>query len=128
MQDQPSTSDDRSEPPRPGNLPEDFIWDPETQAWYASGEPYEWDHEAFSRDLTETIGMVREKCMAEGTWGNGTVIRMGPLPKIPQWMRKSLRNKPDHLPLFPDDDTAPTKQESTPCDPDDDEPSDEFAD
>jgi hypothetical protein len=127
VQDQPSASDDRQEPtPRPGTIPDDFIWDPETQAWYASGEPSNWDQEAFSRELQETIRKVREECIADGTWGNGTVIRVGPLPDVPQWMRKSLRNKPDHLPLFPDDDTEPTNEELTPCDSAGDEPSKEL--
>jgi hypothetical protein len=125
--DQPSTSDYPPEPPRGRSIPDDFIWDPETQAWYAPGEPGNWDQAAFSRELTETIRRVREECIAEGTWDNGTVIRLGPLPDVPNRMRKSLRTKPEHLPLFPDDDdTAPTKQELTPFDPDDDEPSDEI--
>ena len=105
-----STSDDGKEPPRNGTIPDDFIWNPETQSWYAPGEPSNWDHAAASRELTETIRRVREQSIANGTWNNGTVIRLGPLPEIPQPMRKPLRTKPEHLPLFPDDDdTAPTK-------------------
>jgi hypothetical protein len=103
VQDQPSTSEDKSEPP--GTIPDDFIWDPEEQAWFAPGEPVNWDFEAERRELAETLRQVREECIADGTWGK--VIRVGPLPEIPQWMRKSLRNKPpEHLPLFPDDDTG----------------------
>lgn len=133
MQDQRSTSDDstsdgRQEPPRPRTIPDDFIWDPEEQAWYPPGEPTNWDQEAFSRELQETIRKVREECIANGTWGNGTVIRVGPLPDVPQRMRKSLRNKPEkRLPLFDDDDTVTMKQEPTPRDPDGEEPSDELS-
>lgn len=108
MPDQPSTPDYEPEPPRGRSIPDDFIWDPETQAWYAPGEPCTWDNEAHSRRLEETIREVREECIAEGTWDNGTVIRIGPLPEVPQRMRKPLRHKPENLPLFPDDD-APTK-------------------
>ena len=39
MKDQPSTSDDQTEPERPGTIPDDFIWDPEIEAWYAPGIP-----------------------------------------------------------------------------------------
>lgn len=85
-----------------------------------------WDAEAESRELAETIRKVREECIADGTWGNGTVIRVGPLPDRPQGVRKLLRNKPEKwLPFFDDDDAVPTKAEPTPCDSDDDEPSEE---
>ncbi|HVA46702.1 MAG TPA: hypothetical protein VNH11_10095 [Pirellulales bacterium] len=127
MQDQPSTSNYEPEPPRLRSIPDDFIWDPETQAWYAPGEPSNWDQAASSRELQETIRRVREKCIAEGTWDNGTVIRVGPLGDVPQRMRKSLRNKPGkRLPLFDDDDIVPTNEELTSSDPDGDEPSDEL--
>ncbi|HET6878718.1 MAG TPA: hypothetical protein VFI31_01030 [Pirellulales bacterium] len=43
----------------------------------------------------------------------------------PGW-RKSLSAKQDRLPLFDDDDTVPTKKDSTPCDPDSGELSDEL--
>lgn len=107
MQNEPSASDedDRSEPPRPSNLPADFLWDPDQQAWYPSGETVNWDFEARRRELEETIRAVREESIADGT--RGTVIYVDPLPEVPQWMRKTLRNKPpEHLPLFPDDDTG----------------------
>jgi hypothetical protein len=77
--DQPSTSDYPPEPPRGRSIPDDFICDPETQAWYAPGEPSNWDQAAFSRRLQQTIREEREECIANGTWGNGTVIRLGPL-------------------------------------------------
>ena len=55
MTDQPSTSDDdRKEPPRIG-IPDEFIWDHDTQAWYPPGEPSNWDQAAFSRRLDESI-------------------------------------------------------------------------
>lgn len=112
MLDPPSTSDGSTgdyepEPPRPRTIPDDFIWDPPTQSWYPPGEPSNWDQAAFDRELAETIRRVREKCIAEGTWGNGTVIRLPPLSDAPSASRKSPRAavKPEHLPLFPDDDT-----------------------
>lgn len=128
MQEQPATSDDRSEPPRGRSIPDDFIWDPELQAWYPPpGEPSNWDQEAFSRELEETIRKVREESIANGTWGNGTVIHLGPLPDVPKRMRKSLRSKPEkRLPLFDDDDTLPTRQDPAPCDSDGDEPLEEL--
>lgn len=123
-----STSDDRKEPPRNGTIPDDFIWNPDTQSWYLPGEPGNWDQAAFSRELTETIRRVREQSIANGTWNNGTVIRLGSRPDAPNRMGKSPRTKPEHLPLFPDDDDAvPTKQELTPADPDGDEPSEEVS-
>lgn len=85
------------------------------------------DQAASSRELQETIRRVREKCIAEGTWDNGTVIRLGPLPEVPRRVRKSLRNKPEkRLPLFDDHDTAATKQEPSPGDADRDEISEEL--
>ena len=48
--------------------------------------------------------------------------------EVPPSWRKSLSAgvKREHLPLFPDDDPVPTKQDPTPRDPDGDESSEEL--
>jgi hypothetical protein len=127
--DQPSTSDYPPEPPRGRSIPDDFICDPETQAWYAPGEPSNWDQAAYSRRLQQTIREEREECIANGTWGNGTVIRLGPLSDVPKTMRKSLRKTPEkRLPLFDDGDMAATKHGPAACDgPDGNQPSEELS-
>ncbi|HEX5270113.1 MAG TPA: hypothetical protein VFW33_06500 [Gemmataceae bacterium] len=53
MQDQPSNSDKGKEPPRPRNLPDDLIWDPELEAWIQSGEATPFDHEAWERKFAQ---------------------------------------------------------------------------
>ena len=123
MQDQPSGSNYEPEPPRLSTTPDDFIWDPERQGWYAPGEPSLWDAEAWCREF--------EEARRRGEYSGGLISRdellaAGAL-NVPPSGRKSLSAgvKREHLPLFPDDDTAPTKQESTPCDPDSDLSEDE---
>ncbi len=51
MQDQPSNSDKGKEPPRPRNLPDDLIWDPEYEAWIQPGEGTPFDAEAWQRNF-----------------------------------------------------------------------------
>lgn len=129
MENQPSTSDDDQEPPRVG-IPDDFIWRPEYQAWFAPGEPSDWDREAFRRRVDELIRQQDEESIANGAWNNGTAVRMPPLRDAPQRMRKSLRDKSEErLPLFPDDDDeigAEASSASADLD-DDDDLSDRFA-
>lgn len=109
MQDQPSTCDDNGEPrPRPKTIPDDFIWDAETQAWYAPGTPSKWDSEAFRRDLEEVI---RQRESSGGLVSRDQLLAAGALDRPPE-LRKSLRarvkrDKRDQLPLFGDADTAP---------------------
>lgn len=97
MQDQPSTSDDQSEPPLPKNIPDDFIWDAEEQASFPAGEATDWDLEAFSRELDETIRKFREESIANGTWNNGTVIRLGPRPDRPQEIPTAMIRRKNFL-------------------------------
>lgn len=128
MPDESSTSEYEPEPPRPKTIPDDFIWDPPTQAWYAPGEPSDFDAAASRRELQEIIRQVREERLAEGTRGNGTVIRVGPPSDVPPASRKSLSTgvKREHLPLFPDDDdTSATNAAPVSGDPDEDAPSEE---
>lgn len=37
-------------------MPDDFIRDLDTQAWYAPGEPSLWDAEAWRREFDESVG------------------------------------------------------------------------
>ncbi len=60
MQDRPSTSDKGKEPPRPGTIPADFLWDPEAQAWYPPGTPSDFDLEAFRRNLDKVLEELRK--------------------------------------------------------------------
>ena len=129
MPDESSTSEYEPEPPRPKTIPDDFIWDPPTQAWYAPGEPSDYDAAASRRELQEIIRQVREERIAEGTWGNGTVIRVGTHSNVPPTSRKSPRAavKREPLPLFPDDDdTSPTNAAPASGDLDEDAPSEEL--
>jgi hypothetical protein len=60
VQDQPSTSDKDKEPPRPRTIPDDFLWDPEAQAWYPPGTPSEFDLEAWRRNFEQTLEEIRK--------------------------------------------------------------------
>jgi hypothetical protein len=51
VQDQPSNSDKGKEPPRPRNLPDDLIWDPESESWIQPGEATPFDAEAWRRNF-----------------------------------------------------------------------------
>ena len=89
MKDQPSTSDDKSEPPRPWNLPEDFIWDPEIQAWYPSGEPSTYDAEAWLRDFREEMSNLSEEERHAGLI-TADELRAAGVLNVPASWRKSL--------------------------------------
>lgn len=60
MKDQHSASDKAKEPPRPRTVPDDFIWDPELQAWYAPGEPGDFDVEAWRRNFQKLCEELRD--------------------------------------------------------------------
>ncbi|MEX2139682.1 MAG: hypothetical protein WD894_10500 [Pirellulales bacterium] len=123
MKDQPSTSGDRKEPPRPKTIPDDFIWDPEVEAWYPPGEPSPftaeyWLH--FLDDLTEEdYGgpgprlISRDELLAAGALN------------VSSGKRKTLGVERDHLPLFPDDDQGEEQQPPRPGEGDCDESADD---
>ena len=101
MQDQPSNSGDSNEPPRPKTIPDDFLWDPVEQGWYAPGEPSNYDHEAWRREF--------EEARRRGDFGQGGLISRDELLaagalNVSRGKRKKLGVERDHLPLFPDDD------------------------
>ena len=80
MKDQHSGSDADKEPVRPRTIPDDFIWDPEVQAWYPPGEPSNFDLAAFSRNLDQVIaegprkGLITvDELRAAGALRRGTV-------------------------------------------------------
>jgi hypothetical protein len=112
VQDQPSTSgDDKKEPPRPGTIPDDFIWDDELQAWYSPGESCTWDAEAWRREFEEA--RRRGDFSGGGLISRDELLAAGALNVSPG-KRKRLRVERDHLPLFPDDDArdqAPRDEE-----------------
>ena len=55
MADIRSTSEDRQEPPRPQSIPDDFVWDPEVRAWYAPGEPSQFDTDAWAAEFRKEL-------------------------------------------------------------------------
>jgi hypothetical protein len=61
VKDEPSNPGDKKRPEWwPATIPDDFIWDPENECWYAPGEPCTFDIEAFSRELDEVIQEVKK--------------------------------------------------------------------
>jgi hypothetical protein len=100
VQDQPSTSGDSNEPPRPKTIPDDFLWDPVEEGWYPPGEASTWDSAAWRREF--------EEARRRGDFGQGGLISRDELLaagalNVSRGKRKTLGGKRDHLPLFPDD-------------------------
>ncbi|MGH7134714.1 MAG: hypothetical protein ACREHD_03180 [Pirellulales bacterium] len=129
MQNQPSTCDDNGEPrPRPGTIPDDFIWNAEERAWYPPGTPGEEWATIWARCLKEIAEQHPEDEHAvkrPHLISRDELLAAGALNVSPAG-RKSRRTKRvarDQLALFGDDETVPTKQQPTPCDPHGDEPS-----
>lgn len=46
---------------RPSTIPDDFIYDPEMDAYYPSGEPSEFDHEEWRRKFEEAVNSPTRK-------------------------------------------------------------------
>jgi hypothetical protein len=112
VQDQPSTSvDDKKEPPRPGTIPDDFLWDEQLQAWYPPGEPSTFDAEAWLREFEEA--RRRGDFAGGGLISRDELLAAGALNVSPG-KRKTLSVERESLPLFPDDDAS----EETPLDED----------
>jgi hypothetical protein len=67
VKDQPSTSGSSNEPnPRPKTIPDDFIWDAESESWYPPGEPSTYDAAAWLREFQEA--------RRRGDFGGGGLI------------------------------------------------------
>lgn len=113
MKDRRSTSKNNNEPPRPKTIPDDFIWDPEIEAWYPPGEPSGWDAEAWTREFQEEMNNLSEEDRRGGLISVDELRAAGALD-VPPARRKSLGTERDLLPgLFGDDDPRPEKQQST---------------
>lgn len=109
MTDQHSTSGDGNEPPRPKSIPDDFIWDPELEAWYAPGEPSGWDAEAWLREFREEMNNLSEEERRGGLISVDELRAAGALD-VPAAWRKSLRVVPDlSCGLFGGDDQTGVK-------------------
>ena len=113
MKDQPSTSDDKSEPPRPSNLPEDFIWDPDIQAWYPSGEPSTYDAEAWLRDFREEMNNLSEEERRAGLITADELRAAGALDVPASWRKTLGGERVAQRNLFSDldDDDGPSAEE-----------------
>jgi hypothetical protein len=109
VKDQHSTSGDRKEPVRPSTIPDDFIWDPEIEAWYAPGEPSGFDVEAWMRDFNNLPEEVRRG----GLITRDQLLAAGALDCPPEWRKSLGGGKREVLPLFPDDDDGFAEPDAT---------------
>lgn len=98
MKDQRSTSKNKNEPPRSKTIPDDFIWDPEIEAWYAPGEPSAWDAEKWMREFREELNNLSEEERRGGLISVDELRAAGALD-VPAAWRKSLGEERD---LFSD--------------------------
>lgn len=127
MKDQPSTSDDddddeepvRFSRPQP-SMDEYLEYDPETDSYYAPGEPSDWNPEAWSREFEKTCKEVR----GGGLISRDDLLAAGALD-VPAAWRKSLGVMHDDQPdlfsgLLDEDDSLPENHEPTPGDQDGD--------
>lgn len=126
MQDQHSTSNDNQEPPRPRTIPDDFIWNPEYEAWFAPGVPSDLPPGYFSERLDEILKKIAASGERRGLISVHELRAAGAL-NGPAARRKSLSRKSPGRPreqrdLFSDlsdaDDALPEKQPPTTHDPD----------
>ena len=118
MQDQPSTTGHSNEPnPRPGTIPDDFIWDSKRECWYPPGEPSPWDAAAEMRKVMEAIRRAKLEdaggpgfISAEELFGaEGLKDRQEGRAR-----RKSLRHEPAERDLFSDladDEDTPSEEQ-----------------
>jgi hypothetical protein len=103
VQDQPSISPDKSEPPRLRTTPDDFIWDEETQAWYPPGEPSTYDPTEWRREFEE----ARRRGEFDGGLITVDELRAAGALDVPAEWRKSLGAERRYtLPGFDDDEPA----------------------
>lgn len=95
MKDHPLNSDDdRAEPfPRPGTIPDDFLWDPEEQCWYPPGAPTEYEANAWRRELERIREEYDEDERFSGLISRDQLLAAGALDCPPE-MRKSLGARP----------------------------------
>ena|SRR5579872_4140027 len=105
--DQHSTSDKGKEPPRPRTIPADFIWDPETESWYAPGTPVNWDMEA---EREETNRIIEEARRLPPIPPEKLRVPPGTLDVPPAW-RKSLGEERDLFSEVIEDDKNSEKEE-----------------
>ena len=125
MQDQPSSSLDKNEPPRPRTIPDDFIWDEETQGWYPPGEPSTYDPTEWRREF--------EAARRRGEFDGGLItvddLRAAGALDVPAAWRKSLGGEERRhlLPGFEDDDEDAASQSGTQIDSERDESADELS-
>ena len=89
MKDRRSTSKNKNEPPRPKTIPDDFIWDPEIEAWYPPGEPSGWDAEAWMREFRDELNNRSEEERRKGLISVDQLRAAGALD-VPAAWRKSL--------------------------------------
>jgi hypothetical protein len=109
VQDQPSISPDSSEPPRPRTIPDDFIWDEETQGWYPPGEPSNYDPTEWRRRFEE----ARQRGEFDGGLISVDDLRAAGALDIPPEWRKSLASESRYtLPGFDDDEVADAQNDS----------------
>lgn len=129
MKDQPSTSGDRKEPVRPKTIPDDFIYDPDTESYYPPGEPSTFDAAAWLREF--------EEARRRGEFGGGLISvdelrAAGALDCPPAWRKslsagcKSPEVQRDLFSLFGDDDSLPEEQQPTRSDADGNASADEL--
>lgn len=139
MQFERFTIDDSDYPRRPENIPDDYYWDWEMHAWFPPGGPVDPDPEAVrayedaewerkreeyrrshpSAALSSGNDLPRSHLITVDELRAAGVIRVPPSRRKP----RGAGAERGQLPLFGDDETEPTNKETTPRDPDGDEPS-----
>lgn len=74
---------------RPGTIPDDFIYDPETHSYYPPGERTKFDVEAWMREFKEEMSNESEEERRKGLISVDVLRAAGALDVPPSW-RKSL--------------------------------------
>ncbi len=95
---------------RPATIPDDFIYDPEENAYYPPGEPSGWDMEAWLREFREELANRSEEERRKGLISVDRLRAAGALD-VPAAWRKSLGAERDlFTDLVEEDDPGPEKQ------------------
>ena len=134
VQDEPSTSDDKSEPPRPRSIPDDFIWDPELQAWYPelAGPGEVWDAEAWQRNFEEVLRRAQDSpggSISVHELRAACTLNVSPAGRTSHRRKKPPRGQRELFSDFVQDGTAlPEKQPPAPPDSDATYPRNNFHD
>lgn len=115
MQDQPSTSDKDKEPPRPRTIPDDFIWDPEYQAWFPPGTPCDLGLEAWRRDFEQTLEEIRKLPPIPP---EKLRVPPGTLDVPPAWRKSLGGDERDLFSELPEDDENSESQRPARVEPD----------